>query len=273
MVNHDTPKGVNKGRALSVVLKPIGQMKNMNGAFYLDKDTIPVSGKKVEPKRRHTVFEFYEIGQGLGREQQKTGDEYEDALYEIHTKKEKSFNETDLKKIQKIQSIVKGQNARKSMTESKRPEDLVNKGWDAKAASGAPDKDTELRVYIKNAVIPEAGRAFVRVQLRRYVCTTDWSAKTTEPRWDEELRKFVVKSLNDEVEIKILCSSRNGAPKLIDQLRVPLRKVDRAGGELRRKFYMDSRTPVNLILTLITDESDFEEQNDSDESDYGPVEI
>lgn len=210
-----------------------------------DGDTIVIGIK--------TVFRFHFRGKGISDEV--NGDEYENALYEIHMNRDITMSAVDEAKISKVQAMWRGGKAREDAVQQMHPDDLVRGGWDAgEKVVGKVAPDTELRVYVKNAVIPDPSRAFVRVQLRRYVCTTDWSpGKTTEPRWDEELRGFKVKSLDDEVKVKILCATRNGAPKMIDKLRIPLWKVDRAGGELRNKFYMDSRTPVNMILTLVAE--------------------
>jgi kinesin family protein 1 len=174
-----------------------------------------------------SVYKFFYAGEGLNCQDELTGDEYEDALTESWTR-EKSLTMDDLTNIS---SVMKG--------------------------SGGEGKDMELRVYIKSAQLPEASRAFVRIQLRRYVCCTDWSQeKSTEPTWNQELCGFKVRKLEDNVRIKLLIQSPNGKPTMVDRIEVPLWKIDRHGGELRNKFYMNDKTPLNAILTLTTEGQD-----------------
>jgi len=171
-----------------------------------------------------SVFKFFYAGQGLDCKEQLTGDEYEDALTESWDR-EKSLTMDDLTNISRVYKN-----------------------------GGDKSKDMELRVYIKSAQLPEAARAFVRIQLRRYVCVTDWSQeKSTEPAWNQELCGFKVRKLEDNVRIKLLIQSPNGKPELVDRIEVPLWKIDRNGGELRNKFYMNGKTPLNAILTLTTE--------------------
>jgi len=173
-----------------------------------------------------SVFKFFYAGEGLDFKQTLTGDEYEDALTESWNR-EKSLTMDDLANINQVYS------------------------------NSADGKDMELRVYIKSATIPEAARAFVRIQLRRYVCVTDWSQeKSTEPTWNQELCGFKVRKLEDNVRIKLLIQSPEGKPTLVDRIEVPLWKVQRNGGELRNKFYMNDKTPINAILTLCKEGQD-----------------
>merc|ERR1711964_152694 len=133
-----------------------------------------------------------------------------------------------------------------------------------------PQEEYEFRCYIKNAKLDKPQRAFMRVQLRRYVCATEWSSKKEDCRWDEELRGFKVKSLDDNVRIKLLIH-KHGDAKVIDKITIPLWKINQAGGELRNKFYFNDRTPVNMILSLIKvggeTEQQIEEASDDESSD------
>lgn len=174
-----------------------------------------------------SVFKFFYAGEGLNCLSELTGDEYEDALTESWTR-EKSLTMDDLTNISRVYKNTSGNS-----------------------------KDMELRVYIKSAQLPEATRAFVRIQLRRYVCCTDWSQeRSTEPTWNQELCGFKVRKLEYNVRIKLLVSGPNGKPTLVDRIEVPLWKIDRNGGELRNKFYMNDKTPLNAILTLTTEGQD-----------------
>lgn len=86
---------------------------------------------------------------------------------------------------------------------------------------------------------------------------TDWSAeKSAEPTWNQELCGFKVHKLDDNVRIKLLKQNESGKPELIDRIEVPLWKIHRNGGELRNKFYMNDKTPLNAILTLTSEGQD-----------------
>lgn len=119
---------------------------------------------------------------------------------------------------------------------------------DARAQAG------EVRVYIRSAELSEARKAFVRVQLRRYVATTNWSMQQANPLWDEELRGFKVKRMSDRLMVKLLTLGPDGIPSIVDMMEMPVWKIDRAG-EMRHKFSMNNGTPISMVLSMHGDHS------------------
>lgn len=182
----------------------------------------------------NSTWKYFEAGRGL--DVAIPEDEYEKALYKVHSR----WDRADSKEF-----------SADEVADPDHPSMKIGKG-----------EQWEFRCYIKNGVLPETRRAFIRVQLRRYVCATEWSSKTKQARWDEELRGFKVKSMDDVVRIKLLIHKNKDA-KIVDKLNVPLWKIRRGGGELRNKFYFEKGTPVNMILSLVPFDDDSHSSEDS----------